>query len=86
MHEERHQAWLKFQTHKTEENTTNLKNIRKEFTQSIRKIKRQYQKHLINSIEENYYKTNSRDYYKAFGKQLQKYSPLTLLLKNKDGK
>ena len=41
---------------------------------------------MINSIEENYHKTNSRDHYKAFNKQLQKYDPPTLMLKDKYGK
>lgn len=84
--EERHQAWLKFQTHKTEENAINLKNERKKFTHNIRRIKRGYHKDIINSIEDNYHKTNCRNYYKIFGKQLQQYEPPTLILKDEEGR
>lgn len=57
--------------------------IVEKITQVIRKTKR---RQLTLIIEENYFKTNSRDYYKVLGKQLQQFNPPTLMLQDKDWK
>ena len=50
----------------------------------IRRVKRQYQKDILRMIEINVGKTNSREYYKIFGKQLQRFDPPTLMLKDRN--
>ncbi|XP_049940837.1 uncharacterized protein LOC126416994 [Schistocerca serialis cubense] len=81
---DRHQAWLRHQNEKTEKSYLELTKQRKTTQKIIRRVKRQYQKDILLMIETNSEKTNSRDYYKIFGRQLQRYDPPTLMLKDKD--
>lgn len=81
---DRHQAWLRYQNQKTEKSHLELIKQRKMAQKIIRRVKRQYQKDILLMIETNNEKTNSRDYYKIFGRQLQRYDPPTLMLKDKD--
>lgn len=83
---DRHQAWLKYQNKKTEESHLELAKQRKMTQKIIRRVKRQYQKDILLMIETNSAKTNSRDYYKVFSRQLQRYDPSTLMLKDKNNK
>ena len=81
---DRHQAWLRYQTKKTEESHLELTQQRKITQTIIRRVKRQYQKDILRMIETNVEKTNSREYYKIFGKQLQRFDPPTLMLKDRN--
>lgn len=83
--EKRHQAWLLHQSQKSEISFQNLVKQRKDTTKTLRRIKRQYHKDTLELIEKEFNKTQSRDYYKIFKKQLQKYEAPTLLLQDENG-
>lgn len=82
--EGRHQAWLRHQSRKTEQSYLELTEQRKITQKTIRRVKRNYQKEILLMIEANSKKTNSRDYYKIFSRQLKTYDPPTLMLKDKN--
>lgn len=61
-------AWTFKLTKQMKLTATNLMNIRKKFSQIIIKTKRRYHKDILSPLEENYYKTNTRDYFKNLWK------------------
>lgn len=84
--EERHKSWLIFQSSKTELNNNNLVKQRKLTQKTIRNAKRQYEKSILNQIEESFHKNETRHYYKNFKQKISQYVATTLMLKEEEGK
>lgn len=84
--EERHKCWLVFQSSKTEQNNLNLIKQRKLSQKIIRNAKRQHEKSILNQIEEDFQKNNTRQYYKNFKLKMSHFTAPTLMLRDQEGK
>lgn len=82
----RQQAWQKWNTDKSKENRAKFLEIRRETAKTIRNTKRNYDKDQMKQIEQDFRKNNSRNFYKTFKQNLNRYSPPTLCLKDQTGK
>lgn len=84
--EKRHRAWLNDQQKKTEKSREELIHARRQAAKEIRRIKRNHQEETLKSIDEAFSQHKTRDYYKTFRQYQSKYTPPTLMMKDKNGK
>ena len=81
--DQRLSAWKKWNSHKTENNFDEFKQVRKNTSKIIRNAKRQYEKQQLDSIEENFKRCNTAAWYKTFNQKIQGYqAPCLNFLRN----
>lgn len=77
---------MDFNANKTQENHDRFTLQRKLSQKVIRNVKRKHDKDVLTQIETDYHKNDMRQYYQNFKNKMSKFTPPTLMLKNKEGK
>ena len=77
----RHDAFKNWNSNKTENTYNTFLTIRKENSKLIRQTKRKYENDQLSSIEKDFQKNNTRNFYKTFKTKLSGYQPQSLCFK-----
>lgn len=81
----RHDAFKNWNSNKTEDTYNTFLSIRKETSKLIRQTKRKYENSQLESIEKDFQKNNTRNFYKTFKMKLTGYQPQSLCFKKDNG-
>lgn len=82
---ERLEAWKHYYSTKSETDWETYKIQRAQAARVFRTEKRKYEKSLIEKIDQNFKRNETREYYKTFKRKLNGYKPPSLCFQRKDG-